>query len=443
MTMMSVIVILLAVKNYIIAVHITTLTSVSIPSLPHHQHHQFYPAAGRSKLNLPKELLLSVPFYIYEELDWLDETSITTIGNHTFREWLQLSVSERNFANKHDDDLKFYLAAVKHPMRVKRPEDAKLFIVPSLTTYIATDHIYKDSRVHLCRNYICGRDLLVHADDVLKNSTWFQKSNGSDHIVLITALLWQHHHLLEPWKFENMKKCNALQFGEGNKNWNHDDRLSFDTFYVGSGCSAVPFQDKTHDLAMIANLRFGSKSKRDIINFQDRRNICKWSNSSTFKSKHSMGVCGKGAQCPTLSKARLGFHVQGDTISANRLFDTILSGTVPIFTQKAQYTAHQSFIDWDVLSYFVPLGVNASDISFMQSLDVILGDMQGIEKKAQNVLDNRDLFDWDTLVPFDAYMYMIEAHLWPEMRVHSSKYSALILPAPLKDSIPKDVSALS
>lgn len=433
MKTMLLVTILIALKNYIFMVHTTTdFNSISLPNT-----YQFYPSEMKSNSNLKNDLLLSVPFYIYEELDWLDDKHITTVANHTFNEWVKLSASERNFDIKHDDDLKFYLAAARHPMRVKNPEEAKLFVVPTLTTYVATDHIYKDNRVRLCRDGRCGRELLVYADEVLKNSTWFQRSQGSDHFVLVTALLWQHHHQLEPWAFQHMIKCNALQFGEGNKNWNKKDRLSFDTFYVGTACPNVPFEEKSHDLAMIANLRIGGSRKRsgrDRINFKDRRNICKWSRSDKFTSKFSMSVCGKGVQCPALSKSRLGFHVQGDTISANRLFDTILSGTVPIFTKEKQFTAHRRFINWDLISYYLPMGDNTTETSFLQALGDIIGDAPGIEYKTQKVLENRDLFDWDTLIPFDTYMYMVQAHLWPDTRVAESKYSALILPPLIKVS---------
>ena len=53
----------------------------------------------------------------------------------------------------------------------------------------------------------------------------------------------------------------------------------------------------------------------------DRRNVCKWASG-----RYSMDICGEGSQCPALGQARLGFHVRGDSISANRLFDTLLSG---------------------------------------------------------------------------------------------------------------------
>jgi hypothetical protein len=97
----------------------------------------------------------------------------------------------------------------------------------------------------------------------------FSPKGADNNIVLVTALLWQHHHKIEPWKFLSMKSCNALQFGEGNKNWNNNDRLSFDTFYVGKACSPVPFQENTHDFAMIASLRYGKeRSKWDKRTFQ-------------------------------------------------------------------------------------------------------------------------------------------------------------------------------
>ena len=120
--------------------------------------------------------------------------------------------------------------------------------------------------------------------------------------------------------------------------------------YVGSKCeSVVTFKDKTDDLAMIVSLRLEGKSKRPILdnkNFQDRRNICKWANITTFKSKHSMSICGIGIQCPALSNALLVFNFHVDSISANQLFDAILSDTVPVLTLLGQFQYHQQFIDW-------------------------------------------------------------------------------------------------
>jgi len=99
------------------------------------------------------DLMLRVPYYIYNELDWLAEGSVTTIGNHTFQDWIQLSSEDRNLSSKHDDDIKLYLAATKHPMRVLYPEEAKLFLVPSITSLLQIEHIYGEKNFRMCRTY--------------------------------------------------------------------------------------------------------------------------------------------------------------------------------------------------------------------------------------------------------------------------------------------------
>jgi len=276
---------------------------------------------------------------------------------------------------------------------------------------------------------------LVHVDNVLKRSKWFQRSMGYDHVILLTAFAWHFPQFLTK-DFHSIKRCNVLQFGEGLRNNTDDDRLRFDTFYVGSRCSPwISFSNKTDDLALIATLH-KKRNKRKTGNpkhFHDRKQVCDW----TSRSNHSMGVCGDGSQCPALSNAKLGFHIRGDSCSAGRLFDTLLSGTVPIFTLDCQFTAHQSFIDWNKLVFFIRMGENgANETLFHHQLGTILNNEKLIEEKTKRVLNNRDLFDWDTLVPFDTYMYMYQAYLWPETRVpaNRSRYSALILPPQISSS---------
>jgi hypothetical protein len=204
--------------------------------------------------------------------------------------------------------------------------------------------------------------------------------------------------------------CNWIQFGEGAKK-NAPRRLRFNAMYVGFPCDIVS-EAKTLDFAFVATLHRSPK----------RGALCEWISSSA--RRYSMEFCGKGAQCPTLARAKLGFHVQGDSISSQRPFDTLLSGSIPVFTEQVQYAVTQSWIDWDKISYFADL---TNKGKFLADLDRILQDTELLEEKRQNVLANRRLFDWDTLVPFDTYMYMLQAYLFPQHRHNSSVYSALLI----------------
>lgn len=206
--------------------------------------------------------------------------------------------------------------------------------------------------------------------------------------------------------------CHLIQWGE-EKKINVANRLAFKTFYVGTKC---PLSPKTSDLAMIASLRPRDRK------FRSRRDICQWIKKET---NYSMPVCGPGRQCPALAEARFGFHARGDTYGANRLIDTLLSGTVPIFTYQQQFDLMPEWIDWSQMSYFAPV---TNKTSFLGSLDKILADKEVSERKLHNVVMNSDLFDWETPIPFDIYMYMLQAHLWPELRRNESRYSALVLP---------------
>jgi hypothetical protein len=150
---------------------------------------------------------------------------------------------------------------------------------------------------------------------------------------------------------------------------------------------------------MVASLHSDIKDLQKKSRFQSRRDICNWFSRAT---NYSVSHCGQGAQCPALSQARYGFHVKGDTLGANRLQDTILSGTVPIFTHPDQYKVLPNFIPWKALSEFVNVTTYES---FTASLDAILSQPPEVyETKRQLVLQWRDAVDVTTKVPFDLYM---------------------------------------
>jgi hypothetical protein len=109
--------------------------------------------------------------------------------------------------------------------------------------------------------------------------------------------------------------------------------------------------------------------------------------------------------------------------------DALLSDTAPLFTRMEQYQMVPPWIKWTEISYFVNVTDHAT---FHRSLQRIL-DAPSLEynQRRQAVVSNRDLFDWTTMIPFDTYMYMLQADLYPETRHPSNmsnRYSALLLP---------------
>lgn len=394
------------------------------------------PPLSKSDESPLSSTLLSVPYYVYEELLWLDNATLNGIP-------LQEAIEENKvFSNpKHNDDYWFMKASLTHPMRTYNPEEAEIFVVPSLSNIIMHTSIYL-TKEKLCWRGICGRPLMEYIDNVLAESPWFQRNAGADHLASVGYHGWFNQRF-NGKQFKNMQQCNVVGFCGGVK-INSPDRLFFQKLYVGTACPQS--SQKTHDFTMVASLR--PKDKR----FRSRQHICDWmgggggaaaaSSSSSINVTHneqlqqqqqhratnySMPVCGPGQQCPTLSNSRFGFHVRGDSYGANRLADTLLSGTVPIFTMKEQYTTVPDWFDWDKISYFADVTSNQS--SFLASIDSILADKEGYQKRLQNILNDRDLFDWRTEAPFDTYMYMLQSRLFPDLvRTTTTRYNSLILP---------------
>lgn len=143
---------------------------VLLPADSHHNHPPNH------------ELLLTTPFYIYEELIMLN----ATIGDQTLLELYNLP--DRN--PKHDDDFKFLQAAMRHPMRTTDPHKARLFVVPFLASFICYRVIYqrKDHGPQVCFRGMCGRDIIVYIDSFLGKSPFFmgdgsEASRGRNHIL--------------------------------------------------------------------------------------------------------------------------------------------------------------------------------------------------------------------------------------------------------------------
>ncbi|CAJ1939580.1 unnamed protein product [Cylindrotheca closterium] len=414
-----------------------------------------------------RDLLLSVPFYVYEDLAW----NGATLSGKSVEEIADPSDSAKG-KFKHGGDYWMWKASLNgHPMRTKNMSEAKLFFVPWLMNF--WDYRVWKNR-SLCVNGLCDIALLLDSLDKLVRSPAFQQY--PDHHIIVRSFFsaasykWNSEQIKRNKQFQRFldafKQMQVLVF-EGTDRYPNKaaGRHSFTSYHVGSPCPIYSENDhggkeKPFDVGMIGSLH---KEKQA---FKNRRKICKWlgqinDNNNNNKSNSTMiriSVCGEGSQCPALAESRFGFHAAGDTYSSQRLMDTILSGTVPIFTHLHQYELAGDWIDWSQLSYYLPvhddtgakngkkktggpthkvtihsLRAAANCDIFEERLRPILKDEAGYQAKHEKILQHIPLFDYTTLYPFDTYMYLFQAELFPETRhpIGASWWSALRLPPPL------------
>lgn len=360
---------------------------------------------------------LQEPFYVYgfdsdniEEKDPKDDP-------YTNLNWLDFQVQRSSvnyFKNyKHSDDYWLLQAARRHRMRTYDPEKAKLFFVPTLlnAAYELPCITFQKSGEKKC--FHSYESVFAFADAELAKSKYFQRYQGRDHVIVAS-----HWKTLEPnVEIPNIRRCNIINF-EDSYPTPIGGSTSLPSMYVGRRCESSYNMEtgagKTFDLAMVANLQENSKSKWKLGHFRTRRNICKWikddeTTNSTKPSKYSVSLCGQGDQCPALAKARYGFHVRGDTWGSQRPMDSLLSRTIPLFTDKRQYSVLPPIVPWEKLSYLVNATTRQS---LHKSLDTILARPESEYREKQRLLEEYlPILDHKQVYQFDAYMTEFAKHL--------------------------------
>jgi Exostosin family len=363
---------------------------------------------GQVGIKRSSSTLLTVPFYVYEELVWHNLTYGTQLLEH------QLAKAPM----KQSEDFWFMKASLIHPLRTFNPEEAKLFVVPTLMNFVsdAIALTWYDPEFKTCYNGLCNEELLRHTEEFLSNSPYYQRFHGRDHIMVLSN--W--YSTKRPDLFHDshvISNLNLINFE--NDKINHPLRSSFPSTYVGIPCnvssSSESTNDKTSDFVFVGSLHDDTPNKAKKKRFRTRRKVCEWILRSSRYLKTSIQVCGGNVeQCPALAQAKYGFHILGDTYGANRLMDTLLSGTVPVFTNwDEQRSILPDWIDWELLS----VRVNASNQQeFLQGIQTILLLDQTTDyypTKHQHVVNNIPLLDWRTGIAFDVYMFMFQREILP------------------------------
>lgn len=428
-------------------VALSTINSiVSVPSTQTFAVDSSFGVDPMLQTSHPPQYLLSVPFYVYEEFAWINGTIAdlpiaSVMRNHSFN-------GTNRF--KHGDDYWFLQASLKHPMRTRSINEAKLFFVPMLLNQF--DYYVNKKGRRLCVNERCNMELLNYTSEQIKASTAFQQY-PEKHVIVRSHFLpvsdvWDENKRQRPgyaeFFLEMLPKMNAVIF-EGidflhsippkKERYEYPSRYTLPAYKVGTACRNSLGAKKDIDVTMVGEVRF-----------RHRQNLCSWLNRSSSISSY----CGKGDRCPALAHAKLGFHVVGDTLGSQRLMDTILCGTVPVFTNLDQFKVQGTWIDWKQLSYYLPLNhkpeqrkskksaaqAKAIEQEFISGLEAILNDHEGYQRRLKTVLDHIPFFDLSTLYPFDTFMYLMQANIYPETRQSQSRWSAMILP-PVLFSKPK------
>jgi hypothetical protein len=153
---------------------------------------------------------------------------------------------------KHFDDYYFVKAALKHPMRVPHPAQAKLFVVPTLYNIVFDGDL---SEYRICAKDNCNRhEIMRRAGSFLENLTWFQRHGGRDHVVVSS------HYKSRDNTVEAFRRCNVIIFED--TRISNTDRLNIPKFYCSLPCLLE--HKKTHDFAMVG---FHSKA---LANFYSR-----------------------------------------------------------------------------------------------------------------------------------------------------------------------------
>lgn len=306
-------------------------------------------------------------------------------------------IEQERIPRKHTDDIMFLKAALSHPLRTDDPSKATLFVVPSMLNLVS--HVMYGSigscagKCKCCTGGLCNEELLSHTEEMLGKSPWFIRKQGKDHVIVCSHQACERR-LLRNHKARNIHKCNSITWEENSMMGN---RCRIASTYVGVPC---PHQEKQFTFAMVASMH------PEKSTFEGRRNICTWLDNTTgtgrYNSESSVSLCGEGAQCPALASARFGFHVRGDTFGSSRAIDTILSGTVPIFTAPEQYEILPPYVPWKDMSVLV-------DISGPAKFAASLKRITPFYKKLKKAVDEHaPLVNWDLPVPFEGYMKLFQ-----------------------------------
>lgn len=327
----------------------------------------------------------------------------------------------------------------------------------------------------VCVNEIC----CTHGDDsckvqhyikvnsLLTESPWFQRSGGSDHIIVlshfgipqflrehsrpatdgspginVSAILacnrvaFEDRDYLNRWHDGKLDQTHYTPYPglEPVPKWRLDPNLNsglpvnLPTLYVGTECTATPLSERNKSFAFVGKV--GNPNWANAGHMA-RLKMCDTfaANDNPFRSTATCSGKGYKKQCKSrlhripgikcsglsicsaFQGSKYGLHVQGDSPTSNRLIDIIASELVPVFTGgEIQYDLlpFQELIPWKELSERAYMTEHTPSKMWVNVLESFAYDDARYERKLKLVQAYKEYLTWKpgNFKPFE--MYMVE-----------------------------------
>jgi len=180
-----------------------------------------HPIEGTNHL---RKFLLSVPFYVYEELAWIN----ATLDGKPIQGFVHGS------QQKHTDDYWFMKSALEHPLRTRNASHAKLFVIPSLHNLLDSRAFFKSR--DLCVQSRCNNKLMKLAGKIVTSSPQFQ-AHPKAHLAVVSH--FAHHKSwwtrgMPPLYLRMLQESSNIHFEDFPTN--HPGGWSVPKLHVGRPC---------------------------------------------------------------------------------------------------------------------------------------------------------------------------------------------------------------
>nr|XP_043633814.1 xyloglucan galactosyltransferase XLT2-like [Erigeron canadensis] len=281
--------------------------------------------------------------------------------------------------NQFSSEIIFYNKIMRHECRTMEPESATVYYIPFYAGLAVGQYLFSESSNE-------ARDFHgVKLIEWVQTQPYWQKSNGSDHFLVLGRITWDFRRLTDPeqkWgsKFLNMQEMQnvtRLTIERAPADY-HDIGIPYPTgFHPRSVEDIRTWQNFVRTYNRTSLFTFVGAAREDVgddIRGLLLRTCQNESMSSRGGSKYASGTC-RVVDCALtpcangsveIMKSLLGsefcLQPRGDSYTRRSVFDCMIAGSVPVlFWTRTMYDQYQLYLPDDPESYSV--FIDHSDVS--------------------------------------------------------------------------------